>query len=489
MDKNAKTGKVKADLIVRHAYIITMDEVSRIIDNGAIAIAERRIIDVDEDTEIVRRYTADQIIDAEGAPVHPGLIECHVHASTLTLRGTLADHIIEDDLFNTFDCPYYNNVTDEEEYLGVVLAAMEMIRNGTTCFMEAGTVLEPSAAAQASEFVGMRALIGDAFIWDQPEGFAQGKQDPGSSSSQSRGVIERAPKTTAEALARLGSELKRNNDPETLVTGHVAVLGLGTASEELLLEAKRKADSAGVVLNMHQSYSPADVASDRLKFGKDPLVHLADIDFLGSNVTLAHANYLTDSECDVLLHRGTSLAKAPAASMLWGQGGCFNGRHAELWRNGANICLGSDSGNWSNDFDLFKQANLTLLTAREAHKDRIYLSAEDVLSMATRGGAEATGMKDRIGSIEAGKRADIVIHTLNRPEIIPITDMIRNLICSSGSKSVHTVIVDGKVVLEEGSFVNIDEERLLFQINQATTSILDRMGYQVEPNRIRHRSR
>jgi len=302
-----------------------MNDAGRIIDDGAIAIAERRIVDVGEDAAVTRRYSADRVIDAKGAPVHPGLIECHIHASTLALRGTLPDHIVEDDLFDIFDCPYYNNVTDEEEYFGVVLAAIEMIRNDTTCFMEAGTVLEPSAAAQAAELVGIRALIADAFIWDQPGGFAQGKGEQDGSTSRSRGVIERAPKTIDEALKRLGQELKRNSDQEALVTGHVAVLGLGTASEELLLEAKRKADTAGVVLNMHQSYSSADVAADRLKFGRDPLLYLADIDFLDSNITLAHANYLTDEECKVLLEGGTSLAKAPAASMMWARGAVFTG--------------------------------------------------------------------------------------------------------------------------------------------------------------------
>jgi 5-methylthioadenosine/S-adenosylhomocysteine deaminase len=283
--------------------------------------------------------------------------------------------------------------------------------------------------------------------------------------------------------------LKWKRNPEALVTGHIALLGLGTAGDELLIEAKRQADAAGVVVNMHQSYSPADVEADRQKFGKDPFMHLSEIGFLGRNVTLAHATHLTDDECEVILKSGTNLAKAPAASMLWGQGSCIHGRHAELWRRGANICLGSDSGNWSNDFDMFKQANLALLTAKEAHADRTYLSAEDVFYMATRGGAKATGMDDCIGSIEVGKRADIVIHTLMRPELIPVTDMTRNLICSSGSKSVDTVIVNGKIVLQNGSFVAVDEEKLLVQINQAAQSILKRMGFAVQPNRVDSRPR
>jgi cytosine/adenosine deaminase-related metal-dependent hydrolase len=204
---------------------------------------------------------------------------------------------------------------------------------------------------------------------------------------------------------------------------------------------------------------------------------------------MAHTNHLTDAECEVLLQSGASLAKAPAASMLWGHGGCIHGRHAELWRRGVNVGLGSDSGNWSNDFDIFKQASLAVMTAREAHLDRTYLSAEEVFDMATRAGARAIGMEDRVGSLEAGKRADVVIHSLNRPELLPVTNMMRNLIHSSGSKSVHTVIVDGKVILEAGRFVHLDEAKELAQINRATKKMLERVGFPVVPNRVACRPR
>jgi cytosine/adenosine deaminase-related metal-dependent hydrolase len=256
------------------------------------------------------------------------------------------------------------------------------------------------------------------------------------------------------------------------------------------MEAKQRADAAGVVLNLHQSYSPADTEADRQRFGgKDPLLHLADIGFLDRNITFGHANHLTDAECDILLQTGPSVAWAPAASMMWGHGGTIHGRHAELWRRGANIALGSDSANWSNDFDLWRQANLAVLSARDAHGDRTYLIAEDGMRMATRGGARASGLDRHIGSIEPGKRADIVIHTLNRPEIIPTTNMIRNLFYSSRSKSVHTVIVNGKVVLEEGVFVGIDEPEMLAHINEASMALLSRMGKTIEPNWIRRQAR
>ncbi|MBN9022812.1 MAG: amidohydrolase family protein [Rhizobiales bacterium] len=253
-----------------------------------------------------------------------------------------------------------------------------------------------------------------------------------------------------------------------------------------MMAAKEKADTAGVVLNLHQSYSPADTEADRERFGGvDPLVHLAEVGFLAPNVTFGHANHLTDAECERVLEFGPNLAWAPAASMMWGHGGSIHGRHAELWRRGANVALGSDSANWSNDFDLFRQANLAVLSARDSHHDRTYLVAEDGLRMATMAGARAAGLADRIGSIEAGKRADIVIHTLDRPEMIPTTDMVRNLFYASGSKSVHTVIVDGKVVLDGGRFVTVDEGEMLRAINTASLSLLSRMGkLPVERNRI-----
>jgi cytosine/adenosine deaminase-related metal-dependent hydrolase len=476
----ASSAPERVGLLIRHAYVITMDDAGTLIPDGAVAIAGRDIRQVGPDAEIAARVDAARTIDAAGAPVHPGFVETHLHASYQTFRSVVPDQIREVDVFPTIERLFYDVVTPEEEELGCLLSSLEMIRNGTTCFLEAGTILEPEAGASAARTVGIRAVLGDACINDQPAGFAQGKEarDP------SAPFISRAPRDLDEALERLGGELRRNADPDALVRGHVAVMGLGTASEALLLEAKRRADAAGVVLNMHHAYSLADTAADRARYGTDPLLHLAAIGVLDRNTTLGHANHLTDAECEVVIERGASLAWAPAASMMWGHGGALHGRHAELWRRGANIGLGSDSANWSNDFDLFRQANLALLTARDSHEDRTYLLAEDVLRMATRGGARAAGLEDRISSIEVGKRADLVLHTLDRPELRPVTDMVRNLVYASRSKSIRTVIVDGRVVLEDGAFPGLDEPALLARIDAGAGAMLRRMGYTVEPNRV-----
>ncbi|MBL8582761.1 MAG: amidohydrolase family protein [Rhizobiaceae bacterium] len=486
-----KDAPIEAKLLIRHGYVITMDDAETVFEDGAVAIgANGRILAVGDDAGIAGRCRASESIDAHGAPVHPGFVECHLHASYQLFRGALPDQLVESDSFDSFEGHFYNAVTDEDEYLSVLLACIEMVRNGTTCFMEAGTVLTPEMAARAAREVGIRAVLGDAFIWDQPQGFAQGKTDAAEGcatcAAQARlhTVLRRAPQTKDEALATLGKQILRNSDPDALVTGHVAVLGLGTASEDLMMQAKACADAAGVTLNIHQSYSPADTEADRRRFGKDPLVHLFETGFLDRNVTFGHANHLTDTECEALLERGASIAWAPAASMMWGHGSSVHGRHAELWRRGANVALGSDSPNWSNDFDLWRQASIAVLTARDVRMDRTYLVAEDGLHMATRAGARAVGLEKAIGSLEPGKRADIVIHTLDRPEMVPSTNMIRNLFYASRSKSVHTVIIDGKVVLEGGAFRHIDERAIFAEVRKASQALLARMGQKVAPNRL-----
>ena len=224
-----------------------------------------------------------------------------------------------------------------------------------------------------------------------------------------------------------------------------------------MLEAKRRADAAGVVLNMHHSYSPADTEADRRASAAPTRSSTSsDIGFLDRNITFGHANHLTDAECDAILETGPSLAWAPAASMMWGHGGSHprpararSGGAAAISRWAPTPPTGRTPSTSS------ARPTSPCSTARDAHGDRTFLLAEDGLRMATPRRRQGAGMEDRIGSLEVGKRADIVIHTLDRPEMIPATNMVRNLFYASGSKSVHTVIVNGRIVLEEGRFRRI----------------------------------
>ena len=461
------------DLLVTDAYLITMDAERRVIEHGAVAIAGREIVAVGPAREVEPAVEPAHRISADGAAVHPGFVECHNHTTLHTARGAFGDTISWDDVVPEFYVPYWNTVTDEEEYAGAALACLEMVRNGTTCFVEAGTAFEPAVVARAAAETGIRALVGDPFLWDI-----------GGFTSDSP-TVARAPYDTERALRLLGGQLWRNDDPDALVRGHIALVGMASASDELEKAAKATADRAGVVLNQHQSYCEVDAADDDARLGKHPLRHLEEIGVLGPNCVFAHMNILREDEVEPVLRSGMAISWNAPASMMWGVGGATHGRHAELYLAGAPVGLGSDSSNWANSFDIGRAATLAVLAARDGRRNRSILSAEDGLTMATVNGARAVGLSDRIGSLEVGKRADLVIRSNRLPEAHPTTDPIAAILYASGSKSVDTVVIDGRVVLQGGEPTLVDAETVYRRVDRAAQEVLGRMGYRT-PRRWPH---
>ena len=461
------------DLLVTDAVVVTMDAERRVFVDGAIAVTGRTITSVGPCREIVPAVRPLRTISAGGAVVHPGFVECHNHTTLHTVRGAFGDTISWSSVANDFYVPYWNAVNDEEEHAGALLACLEMLRNGTTAFAEAGTALEPDTVARAAAAVGIRALVGDPFLWDIG-GFTGDSP-----------TVTRAPATTERSLRLLGGQLWRNDDPDALVRGHIAIVGMASSSDELELAARAAADRGGVILNQHQSYAAQDVADDDQRLGRHPLRHFEEIGVLGPNVMFAHMNVLREDEVAPVRRSGMSISWNAPASMMWGVGGATRGRHAELYRAGVNVGLGSDSSNWANSFDIGRAATLAILAARDGRRDRTILAAEDGLTMATVNGARAIGLGDRIGSLEPGKRADIVIRSEALPEAHPRTDPIAAIMYATGSKSVDTVIVDGRVVLEGGRPSLVDAEEVYRLVDGAAVAVLDRMGYRT-PRRWPH---
>jgi len=273
----------------------------------------------------------------------------------------------------------------------------------------------------------------------------------------------------------LGNELKRNADPDALVQAHVALRGLASSTDELQLAAKAVADEAGVVLNQHQSFNEFDVRDDDERFGKHAMVHFHEIGALGPNCTWSHMNIVRDDELSPVIDSGMTPVWCPSASMYLGVGATFRGRHSELHHDGVPIALGSDSANSCGRFDVADQGYLAVLTAREKTSS-LALYPEDALDMMTRNGARAVGMADRIGSLEVGKRADVVIHRNDVPEAHPALDRIRQLVFSTRASSVAHVIVDGRVIVEDGHSTMVDEEEVYARADAAARRVVDRIG-------------
>jgi len=192
-------------------------------------------------------------------------------------------------------------------------------------------------------------------------------------------------------------------------------------------------------------------------------------------------NILREDEVEPIVRSGMSIAWCPGASMMWAVGGTIHGRHVELYRRGVNIALGSDSSNWGTRFDLGQQGYLAVLTARERLGDRSALVAEDALAMATINGANAVGLGHRIGSLVPGMRADIVVRANDVPSAYPLTDPISQLVYSARSDSVHTVVIDGRVVLEARQPVGVDPVSVFSDVQASVRRVFDRMGYSYRP--------
>jgi cytosine/adenosine deaminase-related metal-dependent hydrolase len=310
--------------------------------------------------------------------------------------------------------------------------------------------------------VGVRGLVGE-FLWDLEQ------QPP------------RLRRTTQECVERIQAQLDEypHFGPDTRVGVCVMVLGMNTASDGLLIGAKELADRYGVMMNVHQSYGRAEVQGyiDKVTDGKRPLVHQAELGVLGPKVMLVHLNNLTPEEVEVLVDTGTCGIHCPSSSMKYGLGSSHVGYHPDLIVRGVPLALGSDSSNWSNYFDMGMQIYLAATIHREATMVLPTITAEQALEMGTLNGARVMGVPDLVGAIEVGRRADVVIDRMQRPEWHPGLDLVYDLVYAAQSKTVDTVLIDGEIVLKDGHFVTFDEQAAYAEIDRVARALVKRLGF------------
>jgi len=448
------------DLMIQNARVISMNANREIFTRGAIAISGNRIVAVGPERAVLPLWRGRRLLDAGGGIVHPGYIDTHVHTTLVNSRGAFPDSLGWKEGMEFYD-RWWNATEDEDEYASALHAFIEMLGNGTTCVMETGTAIEPDVVATAMQDASIRGLVADSWMSDVGE--------------EGHGFLRRPP-NTKRCLAALGGQLKRNKDPEALVRGHVSVYGMGASSDELMLAAKAAADAGGVTFSQHQSFARRDTAADDKRFGKHPLVHYAEIGVLGPNCLFTHMNIIRDDEAEAVIASGMGITWCLTSSMIWGAGGTAHGRHDELYRRGCKVALGSDSGNSALRFDLNQQAVLTVLTARDKRRERTALGPEDALAMLTISGAKAIGLHDQIGSLEVGKRADIVLRSPDTAEAQPALDEVQSLVLSQGPKSVDTVLVDGRIVLRNGRHTLLDEMQVHARLRESARRMLGRIN-------------
>jgi len=446
-------------ILVEHAVVVTMDPTRRIFLDGSVLIDGESIAQVGRAADVRPPRPPERVIDGRGHLVLPGFIDTHVHLSEHLSRGLIPDEVPVDRYVPDWYVPLYAAITPEEEAAAAQLACLEMLRTGTTTFCEAGTLFDVPAVAEAVDAVGMRAVLG-RWTWDLASG-------PG-----------RLAQSTDEAL-RLAEaailDLKQRGSSR--VSAWPLLIGFGTCSEALIRGAHALAERCGTGWGMMQFAShPSRKTADTL-----PLATLDGWGVLGPRTKLAHMVHVNADDIALLARRDVKITHCPSAALKHVKGLAAHGRFAEMLDAGVSVSLGGDSANGSNHFDMLRLMYLAALVPKDARLDPAVMPAERVLEMATLHGARALGLEDEIGSLEPGKRADMVIFDLGLPEWRPLLDPVNTLVYSASGASVRSVIVDGRVVLDDRRVTTVDEREILVRAERLSGPYLGRAGLTPRP--------
>lgn len=452
------------DLIIKNGCVLTMNARRAIIPQGAIAVNGHSIVAVGPEKDVLRDWQAKEQIDARGAIVHPGYVDAHLHVNAQTCRGFFRGDASKGGAGGPNYADWKASLTAEDEHAAAGLASIEMLRHGITTFVEPGSAFEPDAVADATQAVGIRCSLAEPYLWDTTEIM---DTIPGLAS---KSLFARVPPDRGRCMKLLGSQLFRNKDKDGITHGHVALYGEGTATDDLYIAAKKLADREGVVMNNHVGFDLDLAAAMERVFKKSRFAHFAEIGVLGPNTTFVHMNLINDDEVDPIVKSGLSIIWCPLAYVSRGTTLRKHTRIPEMKQRGVNVALGTDSARQSSAGDA---GFLALQLAGGAGYKTV---SEDIFEMMTVGGAQAAGLQALIGSLEPGKRADIVIRSTDAAEMMPSIDPAHQLVAVGHGPTADTVLVNGRIVLRNGRTTRVDEAAILTKAQNSVRRIVDRLG-------------
>ena len=428
-DASAQSGKVNADLIVVGGTIVTMDNTRRIIDNGAIAISRGRIVAVGPAAEIQKGYFARETVDAAGRMIIPGLINGHTHIPMTLFRGLADDLDLQEWLTKYIFPAEAKNVTEEFVRAGTRLGLAEMLRGGTTTYCD--MYYFEDAIAEETSKAGLRGVLGETII-DFP-------------------VADN--KTNAEAMAYAEKFVKRwqGND---LITPAIAPHAPYTVSEEHLKAVRAFSDRTGAPIVTHIAETKREVDDSLKAKGASPVDYLERIGFLGERVIAAHLIWVTAAEIDTLKRLKVGVVHNPQSNMKLAAGVA---PVPKMLAEGLRVGLGTDGAASNNDLNMWEEMD----TAAKLHKvfsgDPKVISAQEAFELATIRSAQALHLDREIGSLEVGKRADVVIIERDDLHQLPLYNVYSDLVYATKAADVLTVIINGRIVMRDRKLLTLDE--------------------------------
>ena len=448
----------RVDTIIKGAVIVTQDEERRIIRDGALAIRGDRIAALGKRSELEDKVDATSVIDGRRFVITPGFIDAHIHITGDPLtRGYVPDDISDafGDTLQRWVIPRYLAHPPPDERLSARLAAVEMLRAGTTCFLEAGTIRYLDEVFEGLVEAGIRGRIG---AWVEGRAFSPEDDEAA---------------LTGKAICLLEQEVARfPAGSGARIAAWPILIGHSTNTDEVWKAAKALADANNLGVSAHLSPYRADPAWYLDNLGRRPVAHLAKIGVLGDNLCLTHLVHIDDHEAALLAESRTNAILCPFAALKGAFGISALGRAPEMAQAGMNIALGTDG----YGSDLMQKMALAAALFKDARQDTKIFPAGQALDMATLNGARALQLQDEIGSIAVGKKADFVLHDTDRPEWRPVLNVLQQLVWCADGRGVHSVWVDGVRVVENYRHTQVDEDELYAAAQVAGEAIIKRSG-------------
>lgn len=380
-----------------------------------------------------RGFSADDVIDCSHKTMMPGLINCHTHAYMTLLRNYADDVPFSTWLFERVQ-PVEDTLTGEDAYWGTLLAIMEMLRTGTTTFVDMH--MFPKMVVKACADSGMRAVLTRGLV-------GESRNDEG------------AQRRIREAL----DEMEYGASIQAPCTFGLGPHAMYTCGEDLLRYVRELAEEKDLLLHIHLAETQKEHDDCIKEHGMTQVEFMKELGYLDRNLLLAHCVYLEDGDYALLARPNVHVATNPASNMKLANG---IAPVARMLKEGVHVCLGTDGASSNNALNMFGEMRLLSMVQKGAAKDALALPAEETIRIATKNGAETIG-RDDLGSIEVGKTADFILIDENHPNLRPIYNRTASLVYSATGCEVSDVVIGGKVLMRDGHFKTIDEERVYYE--------------------------
>ncbi len=455
-------------MLFTNATVITMNPTRDIISDGAVAIEGNRIVGVGKSAALLRQFDGDEVMDLQGKLVIPGLIDTHVHLAQALIRGCADDMALIQWLCERV-WVLQGNFTEEDGYVSARLCIAEMLKSGTTTFLE-------SMLAHRYGFDGIAEAVDESGIRACLAGIVM---DVGTYATQSNamhpGMIE-SRETSLLGVLEMHSKWEGAADQRIHVW--FGPRTPGGVSDELYREMGELARQRSMGITMHLAEVEADKLFLKEKYGLSPVYYAESVGLLGSKTVLVHMVWLTQEDIDKLAATGTHVSHNPSSNSKLASGVC---KVPQMLASGVNVALGCDGGPSNNDYDMIREMKLAALIHKAVTNDPLIVPAETVLEMATINGAHALGLEHEIGSLEIGKKADLVVVDLNRLHTTPSMNPVSTLVYAATGGEVEMVIVDGQIIVEQGQLLTMDEDEVMEEARRHADALYQRAGIEVKP--------